>query len=98
MRPRARARALSLLASRSPTSFPSPFSPSSFSSPFFSSYVKYDNCGEYGLGNARFVAFADAANATNRPMFISTEPFLLVPNPSHATFSNSWRTTNDINP
>jgi hypothetical protein len=30
-------------------------------------------------------------------MFISTEPFLLVPNPSHATFSNSWRTTNDIN-
>jgi hypothetical protein len=31
-------------------------------------------------------------------MFISTEPFLLVPNPSHATFSNSWRTTNDINP
>jgi alpha-galactosidase len=61
-------------------------------------YVKYDNCGEYGLGNARFVAFADAANATGRSMFISTEPFLLVPNPSHATFSNSWRTTNDINP
>ena len=60
-------------------------------------YAKYDNCGEYGLGNARFVAFADAANATGRPMFISTEPFLLVPNPSHATFSNSWRTTNDIN-
>ena len=62
------------------------------------SYVKNDNCGEYGLGNARFVAFADAANATGRSMFISTEPFLLVPNPSHATFSNSWRTTNDINP
>ena len=44
------------------------------------------------------MAFADAANATGRPMYISTEPFLLVPNPSHATFSNSWRTTNDINP
>ena len=35
---------------------------------------------------------------TGTDMFISTEPFLIVPNPSHATFSNSWRTTNDINP
>jgi len=33
---------------------------------------------------------------TGVDMFISTEPFLIVPNPSHATFSNSWRTTNDI--
>jgi len=61
-------------------------------------YVKYDNCGEYALGNARFVNFADAANATGRSMFISTEPFLIVPNSMHSTFSNSWRTTNDINP
>ena len=59
-------------------------------------YVKYDNCGQYGLGNARFVNFADAVNATGRDMFISTEPFLLVPNTMHATFSHSWRTTNDI--
>lgn len=34
---------------------------------------------------------------TGLDIFISTEPFLIVPNPSHATFSNSWRTTNDIN-
>eukprot|EP00729_Bicosta_minor_P005235 gene5235-13696_t len=60
-------------------------------------YAKYDDCGEYGLGNARFVNFADAVNATGRPMFISTEPYLIVPNPEHATFANSWRTTNDIN-
>ena len=59
--------------------------------------VKYDNCGEYGLGNARFVSFADAVNATGRPMVILTEPFLIVPNPSHASFANAWRTTNDIN-
>ena len=30
-------------------------------------------------------------------MVISTEPFSLVPNPSHRGFSNLWRTTNDIN-
>jgi alpha-galactosidase len=59
--------------------------------------VKYDNCGEYGLGNARFVAFADAVNATGRQMMILTEPFLLVPTTSHASFANAWRTTNDIN-
>lgn len=60
-------------------------------------YAKYDDCGEYGLGNARFVNFADAVNATGRQIFISTEPYLIVPNPQHATFANSWRTTNDIN-
>jgi alpha-galactosidase len=58
---------------------------------------KYDNCGEYGLGNARFNLFADVANATGRPMVISTEPFSLLPTPSVAEFANAWRTTNDIN-
>ena len=59
--------------------------------------LRYDDCGEYGLGNARFLNMADAVNATGRDIFISTEPYLIVPNPSHATFANSWRTTNDIN-
>ena len=31
-------------------------------------------------------------------MFISTEPYRLVPNPSLATFAHMWRTTNDIRP
>ena len=60
-------------------------------------YVKYDNCGQYGLGDARFVAFADAANATGRPMVISTEPFSLIPTGRHREFAHLWRTTNDIN-
>lgn len=58
--------------------------------------VKYDNCGEYSLGIARFNAFADAVAATGRPMLISTEPFLLTPNPMHASFAHMWRTGNDI--
>jgi hypothetical protein len=42
------------------------------------------------------VNLADAVNASGRDMFISTEPYLIVPNPSHASFAHSWRTTNDI--
>ena len=38
--------------------------------------VKYDSCGEYSFGNARFMAFADAVAATGRPMVISTEPYV----------------------
>jgi hypothetical protein len=59
-------------------------------------YVKYDNCGEYALGNSRFFAFADAVNRTGRAMAISTEPFSITPNPLHAQFANLWRTGNDI--
>jgi len=59
-------------------------------------YVKYDNCGEYSLGLARFTVFADAVAATGRPMVISTEPFTLVPNPMHADFAHLWRTGFDI--
>jgi alpha-galactosidase len=59
-------------------------------------YVKYDNCGEYALGLARFVAFADAVAVAGRPMVISTEPFSITPNPLHAGFANLWRTGNDI--
>lgn len=58
---------------------------------------RYDNCGEYGLGDARFVAFADAVNATGAQIVISTEPFSLQPNPAHREFAHLWRTTNDIN-
>ncbi len=36
--------------------------------------VKYDSCGEYSLGLARFIAFADAVAASGRLMVISTEP------------------------
>ncbi len=61
------------------------------------SYAKHDNCGEYGLGDARFVAFADAVNATGAQIVISTEPFSLQPNPAHREFAHMWRTTNDIN-
>ena len=60
--------------------------------------VKFDNCGEYGLGNARFVNFADAINATGVPIVLLTEPFSLQPTPSHREFAHAWRTTNDINP
>ena len=60
-------------------------------------YAKYDNCGEYGLGLARFINFADAVNATGRPMVISSEPFSLHPTPAHREFAHLWRTTNDIN-
>ena len=60
-------------------------------------YAKYDNCGEYALGLARFINFADAANATGRPMVISSEPFSLHPTPAHREFAHLWRTTNDIN-
>ena len=59
---------------------------------------KKDNCGQYGLGDARFGSFADAANATGRPMVISTEPFSLIPTARHREFAHLWRTTNDINP
>lgn len=60
-------------------------------------YVKYDNCGEYALGVARFYAFSDAVNRTGRAMAISTEPFSITPTPLHAEFANLWRTGNDIN-
>jgi alpha-galactosidase len=60
-------------------------------------YIKIDLCGEYGFGNqARYTAFADAMNRTGRPMFISTEPYDITPNPSAATFSNMWRCCVDI--
>ena len=55
------------------------------------------DCGEYGLGDARFMAFADAINATGAAIVISTEPFSLQPTPSHRDFAHLWRTTNDIN-
>lgn len=59
-------------------------------------YIKQDNCGEYGYGNAKFQVFADAVNATGAAMIVSTEPFSLVTTPIHAEFANVWRTTNDI--
>ena len=43
------------------------------------------------------MAFADAVNATGRPMVISTEPFSLIPTARHREFAHLWRTTNDIN-
>jgi hypothetical protein len=58
--------------------------------------VKYDSCGEYSYGNARFHAFADAVAATGKLMVISTEPFIINPNPNQARFSHFWRTGNDI--
>jgi alpha-galactosidase len=60
-------------------------------------YIKQDNCGEYALGSARFQAWADAVNRTGALMAISTEPFSITPNPSHAQFANLWRSGNDIN-
>jgi len=59
--------------------------------------VKYDSCGEYSYGNARFHAFADAVAATGKEMIISTEPFIINPNPNQARFAHYWRTGNDIN-
>jgi hypothetical protein len=61
------------------------------------SLVKYDNCGEYSLGNTRFTVFADAVASLGSKMIISTEPFSLVPNPTHAAFAHYYRTGNDIN-
>lgn len=60
-------------------------------------YVKYDLCGEYAYGNqARYMAFADALNATGVPLVLSTEPYDIIPNPSASTFSNMWRCCEDI--
>lgn len=60
-------------------------------------FVKYDLCGEYSYGNqARYMAFADALNATGVPVVLSTEPYDIIPNPSAATFSNMWRCCEDI--
>ena len=59
--------------------------------------VKLDLCGEYGYGDqSRYTAFADALNATGRPMVLSTEPYDIVPNPAAATYSNLWRCCNDV--
>lgn len=60
-------------------------------------YIKIDLCSEYGFGNqVRYAAFADAANATGRPMFISTEPYNIVPDPSAGASANMWRCCTDI--
>jgi alpha-galactosidase len=61
-------------------------------------YVKIDNCGSSAMGDARFLAFAEAANRTGRAMVLSTEPFNILPSPSHARFSNMWRTQADLGP
>jgi hypothetical protein len=61
-------------------------------------YVQVDNCGSSAMGDARFLAFADAVNRTGRLMVISSEPFNILPSPSHARFSHLWRTQADIGP
>jgi alpha-galactosidase len=66
------------------------------------SLIKYDNCGEYSYGNARFRVMADAlaaatAAAGSAEIIISTEPFSLVPNPDHSAWAHYWRTGDDIN-
>lgn len=54
--------------------------------------VKYDNCGEYTLGDARYRVFADGVAAAGGNTIISTEPFSLIPTPSHAGYAHFWRT------
>ena len=60
--------------------------------------VKNDNCGEYSYGNTKFHVFADAVAALGSTMIISTEPFIITPNPLHMEFAHYWRTGNDIRP
>ncbi len=52
-------------------------------SPALPPFFGYDNCGEYGLGDARFVAFADAMNRTGKPAVISTECVSSPRRPAH---------------
>ena len=59
-------------------------------------YIKVDNCAQYAYGNSRYFAFADAVNASQHAMVISTEPFTIVPTPLQGAFSNLYRTTNDV--
>ena len=61
-------------------------------------YIKIDNCGSSAMGDARFLAFAEAANRTGRAMLLSTEPFNILPSPAHARYSNLWRTQADLGP
>ena len=61
-------------------------------------FVKIDNCGSSAMGDARFLAFAEAVNRTGREMVLSTEPFNILPSPAHARFSNMWRTQADLGP
>jgi hypothetical protein len=60
--------------------------------------VKNDNCGEYSYGNTKFHVFADAVAALGSKMIISTEPFIITPNPMQMEFTHYWRTGNDIGP
>ena len=53
-------------------------------------YVQVDNCGSSAMGDARFLAFADAVNRTGRLMVISSEPFNILPGRSGTRCSRQW--------